>query len=77
MGAWASCVEAALGLRPVPGVCLAQAWLRDVAKMKNAPRMTMGRRKASGLVYFIACFVTRAYVPDDIRQLLRRRAASA
>jgi putative peptidoglycan lipid II flippase len=29
------------------------------------------------LVYFVACFVTRAFVPADLRQLLRRRATSA
>jgi len=28
------------------------------------------------LVYFAACFVTRAFVPNDLKQLLRRRASS-
>ena len=29
------------------------------------------------LVYFAACFLTRAYVPEDLRVLLRRRAGGA
>ena len=29
------------------------------------------------LVYFAACFVTRAFVPADLKQLVRRRAASS
>jgi hypothetical protein len=28
------------------------------------------------LVYFIACFITRAFARDDIKMLLRRRAAA-